>query len=532
MGKLSSAWRTVALVLGGVLFSAVTPAYAEEYPCFTTAFSPKNQKEAEAGARKAKLLAAEMAAEYRQKFTLETLTDIETMYGSYFTVRRDWISVKREGDTRKAKLTVENTVTHAMWPSFHADFIEALAIELDALDYRTVTPTCPTRFDSSPDLYKSGPHYTFFMWWDGTIGKLEYQYDGFASRKAMEKLIKLRAKKGNGFTMRLILTGMPLLPTPYTAGGLPKDPNDPNYRNVLDGYRILHGLGENDVIALNQRLHAFHKSREELWRSCLPKSPQASNRIGRTRCLGGPILSNLSDPTRFHLGMADNEKLARLAEFQTWVDDFAIAYGTMAQRAAWKSAAKYRAMQSQWAADERRARARRRANNGDSILAGIAAGLNNAAGSMARDNQRAASAANGRFRAQYGCAPGQCSSTSAGGSATAVGTTQSPSSPSGTRPANITGSTANRSTSPRETKQMNFSESAIYKDGKALRSDAEMCAKISVGESYLGGAVLAKEACSCSDKSMGRKLRVCEVRFSYSSAVINPEAAKKGSDAR
>ena len=65
-----------------------------------------------------------------------------------------------------------------------------------------------------------------------------------------------------------------------------------------------------------------------------------------------------------------------------------------------------------------------------------------------------------------------------------------------------------------------------------MRSDAEMCAKISVGDSYLLGPVVSKEPCSCNDKSMGRKMRVCEVRFSYSTAVTDPEAAKKGADAR
>ncbi len=518
-----------------VLAGHATSARAQDFPCIPALYAPKSPKIAEAGARNAALLAKDMADEYRRTFPLEKLFAIDQIYHE-FNRRGDWKGVKRLIGGSKGKYSLEGTLTGGAWPAFHADFIAALAAELGALDYRTVTPTCSKKHYGSYEEYGTGAITTFFLWQDGTYGELTYDYSpfynygGVSGSKGLEKLIKARAKKGNGISISLELAAMPVLPQTNTNGGLPDDKSLPRYGEVIRAYNDIFGMAPEEAEALNRTMASLRAAKYQRWLNCTPTEKLILLHISYNRlsCLGSVWkLENgkIVLPTQGELAPVQSA-------FRTWADNYNTARSTMVMMHAWTVAARGRALRAQWAADERRAKARRRASGGDSILAGVAAGLNNAAGSMARDNQRAASAANDRYRAQYGCAPGQCSSKTSSTSTASASATRPTSSSASTRSTGNPDSARNEQASPREIKQMNFSESAIYRDGKAMRSDAEMCAKISVGDSYLLGPVVSKEPCSCSDKSMGRKMRVCEVRFTYSAAVIDPEAAKKGSDAR
>lgn len=526
----SGAFALLALVAGHV-----TTARAQDYPCIPAIYAPKSQKIADAGARNAALLAKDMAEEYRQTFTREKLLAIDQIYHE-FNRRGDWKGVKRSIGDSKGKYSLEGTLTGGAWPAFHADFIAALAAELGALDYRTVTPTCSKKHYGSYEEYGTDAITTFFLWQDGTYGELTYSYSPFynyggdSGRKGLEKLIKARAKKSNGISISLELAALPVLPQTNTNGGLPEDKNLPRYGEVIRAYNDIFGMAPEEAEALNRTMASLRAEKYQRWLNCTPTDKLSLLRIPyiRLSCLGSVWKlenSKIVLPTQGELAPVQSA-------FRTWADNYNTARSTLVMMHAWTVAARGRALRAQWAADERREKARRRASGGDSILAGVAAGLDNAAYSMARDNERAAAAANDRYRAQYGCAPGQCSSSSAKASTSSASAARSTASSVPTRSAGNSASDRSEQASPREIKQMNFSESTIYRDGKPMRSDAEMCAKISVGDSHLLGPVVSKEPCSCEDRSMGRKLRVCEVRFSYSTAVIDPEAAKKGADAR
>lgn len=525
MGKCKFLVRGIALAAAVALANQTGAAQAKEYPCVSTMFAPKNEKRAALGARNAQAAAERLAQAYRTEVSRDALMEFDGLYYNMAARGLDFTddvpaTVVQKSDQSRRENSVEYLLTQPLWPAFYDDFISALSSSLGAVSYRTITPTCPTKYESGANAYNRR-HITYFLMPDGTIAQLKQVTETLnLSIGDIEKRAKIIKKARSNFFLYVSLTGFPIFPlfSQPVHTILPNDPNSAFYSKKMNYYQNYLGYSAEEVLALDEHHRQTAENKLALWRRC----GVLKDGYARNQCLDGPKLEGPSFQLSGNI----------IENFDYWTEIARLTFGTSYHLASLQSQANYRALQSQWAADERRERVRRRANGGGSILAGVAAGLNNAAGSMARDNQRAATAANDRYRAQYGCAPGQCASTSSSSSTSRADVTRSASSPSSTRLTNGSDPSRDTKAGPREVKRFNYAESAIIKDGKPTRTDAEMCSKISVGDSHGLSPIISKEPCSCSDRSMGRKVRLCEVWISYSSPVIDPEAAKKGSDAR
>lgn len=523
MAKLMSVASWLIAVLISMMSGA---AQAQSYPCLPSYFAPKNERIAQLGAENARQIAQTLAERYRATFDIDVLTDIRANYTIHrsdygFGVRNDAPNITFKTNFVGGRTKYETVVTHGLWPTNFADLILELARELDAVEFETITPTCRGRFDSLRRTWDR-THHTYFLLRDGTIAHLAFMNDTLDERRGLEtggkveKEIKRRLKTASGLTAKATLVGLPILPEPNTNGGLPDERSNPRWNKIIRAYAELYGMSEDDAVNLNNYWKQYRKGRQKIWRQCYRTEAQVEipyDRYAWAQCLGAPVeLYNITELTG-RIRVRPQELAARQSYFKHWAEAYRLAFGAVNAVAVAEQDARWAARQRQWAADERRARAQRRAG-GDAILSGVFAGLGSAAQSMAADNQRAANAANDRYRTMYGCAPGECRSQIDTSRSGRTGTGQSGS--TATRVASGQSREAQGDNRPRVEKVYRESANTMFKNkalsGEPLRSDAEMCSTIGNLSELWQGPIVRKSSCNCSNFNYQR---ICTVEYTY-----------------
>lgn len=535
----------LACLAAQILATAPAAAQNAEYPCVRSVFAPDDLRLAEQGMANARQYAAQLAEDYRTTFTAERLIDIPKLYShgrslNFQHQTSDWSrqfeppSILREPVLKRPRR--EDILTHPLYAAYQADLIAALAEELGAVDYRTVTPTCQTRYQQpGRDEYYNSGHLTFFLLADGTISRLEYSdHTELGSKSEFLRIMKIRLRNGNDwFGPKLSLIALPYMPIMGRVLQWPDEGARRTERTRI--YAALTGMAPAEVEELYFYRDLLEKDIDGNAVRCGPfltgEAPRPSQLYAYIACRGGPVV---------HPANRIGVPAAHLAEIQSRFSYYTMVLrltrGTEMLYLSLLQAEERRAEHARMASADRAERAAQRRADSAAILSGVLMGLESVAASSAQDNRRAADAANARFQAQYGCAAGSCSDRNRRSrygtflTAQEVGA-RSPralGAPAAAQSRGNGGSAAATADVELETLQGAAGESAIYKDGSPIRSDAELCAN--VRPAVIGKVIESTiTPCSCTDRNMGRKVRSCRITFDYT-VPKNPDRTMRGSE--
>lgn len=145
-----------AMVLAPAILLSAAPASAQtqEFPCIHAMYAPENGKYAQAARDNIAKFVPTLTAAIRAKFPDPYVLHYPNSFNeNNLRVKGgvDWFELDRNYPSGTKFRDVQ---ADALWPAYHADFLAALAADLGALDYRTVTPTCSRRY--SPEVTVTG----------------------------------------------------------------------------------------------------------------------------------------------------------------------------------------------------------------------------------------------------------------------------------------------------------------------------------------------------------------------------------------
>jgi len=536
IGELFSNWRCRFFATAVVAALAAQPAPAaaqgREYPCIRAIHNPGDARLEQAGVANARSLAGQLAERYREMFTPELLVDTEKLYlwGTHLAFDHTAGEWKRTTQPPAIRIepildnpTVKEVVTLSLYPAYHGDVIEAFADRMGAISYRTITPTCIVKYQPPGDQeIWPKKHITLFLLPDGTIALM--QYSGFWGVESQQQIAKNRKNKKRQTTdwwgPKLSLIALPYMPVFGREVDLPKA--DPQRANRLQLYSGLTGMSSQEVEQLYRERDDLEKTETLNARNCekflgfqksMPAHLAHVPRFAYVGCRGGPVPSGAPKiaPT--------SEQLAAIrAKFDTSTRLLRLTSGTEMVHVSMVDAEGRKRFAARIAAEDRADRAAQRRADAAAISSGIAMGMQSAQQSFDVDDQRAAAAANARFAAQYGCQTGSCANPRYGAvlKAEEVGA-------SGPRQQGALVGSPPKGTDYKpppvrdvelETKQGAAFDSTGYRNGQQFRSDSEMCAGIK--PATVGKVIPSTvSACTCEDRDMGARTRVCKVTFDY-----------------
>lgn len=384
-------------------------AHAQEYPCIHSMYAPEKEKFAQQARENIAPVVKALAASVRAKFTDAYLLK----YSNTFTIHDlgahnlEMIELEH-GFSGNKKFKFRDLQADALWPAYHADFLATLATELGALDYRTITPTCSRRY--SPDAFMSNAHITMFLLENGTVGVLKYDIRATADvegRKVWKKNLE-RDLKGSGVTVADIEIGVtPTFPAMFTSS--PQAITEDEIAKFTPRIAGFYGLSDEEMRIVYSRRIAWETERTLKYKACMLKYPLARDHPDShlmAVCMG--TLAAIGYYERRTLELEEGDRDTVLREFQQTTADLRATYGATRSLGQSLDYAKQLDSRDYFRRLDEADRRQERASTRAAILSGIAMGVGSAARSFEVDNQRAAAAADSRFRAQYGCTAGSC----------------------------------------------------------------------------------------------------------------------------